>query len=65
MEVKLRRDTHTEALAVERLAGHLDHLGLDQGWVVLFDLREGVHWEEKVYENEVEAGGKNIRVLGC
>lgn len=65
VEVKLRRDTRTEALAVTQLAGYLDQLGLDEGWVVLFDLREGVDWEQKLYEKKLEEAGRKIIVLGC
>ena len=39
VEVKLRRDTETEQDAFEQLARYLDSLGLDEGWLVLFDLR--------------------------
>ena len=65
VEVKLRRDTHTEAAAVEKLAAYLDGLGLETGYLVLFDLRKGPSWEERLYEKELEAGGKRVVVVGC
>src|SRR3954470_21400684 len=46
IEVKLRRDTRTEADAIEQLAGYLDRVGLREGWLVLFDLRKELTWEE-------------------
>ena len=39
IEVKLRRDTETEGEALEQVARYLDHAGLDEGWLVIFDLR--------------------------
>jgi len=65
VEVKLRRDTRTEARAVEQLAAYLDGLGLSEGYLVLFDLRKGPSWEEKLYEREVEVAGKRVWVMGC
>jgi len=65
IEVKLRRDTETEQDGLVQVARYLDHLGLAEGWLVLFDLREGVAWEDKLVEREAEVGGKRVRVVGC
>lgn len=44
-----------------------DHLGtgLGQGYLVLFDLRKEISWEEKLTRKEVERQGKHVVVLGC
>ena len=65
IEVKLRRDTRTEADALEQLAGYLDHIGLKEGWLVLFDLRKEPSWEEKLTVRDVAHEGKSIHVFGC
>lgn len=65
IEVKLRRDTETEAEGLEQLASYLDRLGLGDGWLVLFDLRETLSWEDKLFVREVEHAGKRIRIVGC
>jgi hypothetical protein len=65
VEVKLRRDTTSEARAAEQLAAYLDGLGLDEGYLVLFDLRQGPSWDERLYERELEVAGKRVVVLGC
>ncbi|MBI4701124.1 MAG: AAA family ATPase [Deltaproteobacteria bacterium] len=65
IEVKLRRDEHTEARALEQLGRYLDGLGLDEGWLVLFDLRKELSWTEKLTTREVAAAGKSIHVVGC
>ncbi len=65
IELKMRRDTETEAEAVEQLAGYLDKLGLGEGWLVLFDLRKDLSWKEKLFVRETSHEGKVIRVVGC
>ena len=64
-EVKLRRDTHTEQDALEQLHGYLEQLGLDHGWLVLFDLRSTLGWQEKLATREVEYAGKRMTIVGC
>ena len=65
IEVKLRRDTETEEEALEQVRRYLDHAGLEEGWLVLFELRREVPWSEKLTRREVEHQGKQIRVIGC
>jgi hypothetical protein len=65
IELKLRRDTDTEDEALEQVVRYLDTLGLQNGWLVLFDLRKDVSWEDKLFVREVEHAGKVIRVVGC
>ena len=65
VEVKLRRDTETEADALEQVAGYLDSAGLREGWLVVFDLRKEIPWEERLTLREVEHAGKRIHVMGC
>lgn len=63
IELKLRRGKRTEALALEQLSGYLDHIGMAEGWLVLFDMRK-IRWEKKLYQREVEHEGKRIRIVG-
>jgi hypothetical protein len=65
IEVKLRRDTETEADALDQIARYLDSLGLDQGWLVLFDLRSTASWGERLLCREVGHRGKRVHVVGC
>jgi hypothetical protein len=64
IEVKLRRDTETEQRALQQMARYLDGVGLNEGWLVLFDLRQGPTWEERMYQRDVEFAGKKIRIVG-
>src|SRR5262249_8659146 len=65
IEVKLRRDTRTEGDALDQLAGYLDHAGLGEGWLVLFDLRKERSWEDKLTLRDVVHEDKTIHVVGC
>ena len=65
IEVKLRRDTETEAEALDQLVRYLDHAGLLEGWLVLFDLRTSKSWAERLTMREVEHDGKRVHVVGC
>jgi hypothetical protein len=65
IEVKVRRDERTEGKAVEQVGRYMESLGLKEGWVVLFDRRTSVGWEEKVFEREHRRGDTRVIVLGC
>ncbi|MBI5515269.1 MAG: AAA-like domain-containing protein [Deltaproteobacteria bacterium] len=65
IEVKLRRDTETEGEALAQVAGYLDALGLDVGWLVLFDLRAGSTWSERIFTRARQVGAATVHVVGC
>jgi len=65
IEVKLRRDTETREDALEQVTRYLDTMGLDEGWLVMFDLRSTRSWEERLTSEMVERAGKRVRVIGC
>ncbi len=65
IEVKLRRDTETEEDALEQITRYLDHLGLDRGFLVMFDLRSTSPWAERLTTRVVETAGKRVTIVGC
>jgi hypothetical protein len=65
IEVKLRRDTQTEERALEQVTRYLDTAGLDEGWLVMFDLRSTRSWEERMENRLVETNGKRVHLVGC
>jgi hypothetical protein len=65
IEVKIRRDTETEAEALEQVTRYLDRAGLGEGWLLLFDLRKEVSWADKLFVREVAHEAKTIRIIGC
>ena len=65
VEVKLRRDTETEAEALEQIVRYLDHAALDEGWLVMFDLRKEPSWSDKLFVRRIQHAGKTIHLVGC
>jgi hypothetical protein len=65
IEVKLRRDTETEAEALDQVARYLDQAGLAEGWLVMFDLRKDRPWADKLFARDVAHAGKTIHLVGC
>ncbi len=65
VEVKLRRDTETEDEALEQVVRYLEALDLEQGWLVLFDLRSTAPWSERLFTRERDVGGRAVHVVGC
>jgi hypothetical protein len=63
--VKLRRDTETEADALEQIARYLDSAGLHEGWIVMFDLRSTLPWAERLSQRVIDAFGKRVHIVGC
>lgn len=65
IETKLRRDTETEADALEQVSDYLDGLGVEEGWLVMFDLRSKLPWTERLWQRTVEVGTRRIHMVGC
>jgi hypothetical protein len=65
IELKIRYDEETEAEGVVQLAVYLERLGVEEGYLFLFDRRKGVSWDEKIYERTVEQRGKRIQIFGA
>jgi hypothetical protein len=64
IEVKLRRDARTESKALDQLTGYLDHLGVREGWLALFDLRKGTPWSKKLFVRDKKRKGHLLHVVG-
>jgi hypothetical protein len=43
----------------------MDTLGCDQGWLIIFDRRPEVKWDDKIYIKTETGDGKIITVAGC
>ncbi len=50
---------------VAQLCGYLQSLGLDHGWLVVFDVRPGRSWDERLWQREVTHAGRTVTVLGA
>jgi hypothetical protein len=65
IEVKVRRDTESEEDALKQVERYLNEAGMNEGWIVLFDLRKEVDWSEKLFVRKVKRGERRIYVFGC
>jgi hypothetical protein len=65
IELKLRRSDRTEREGLEQLARYMDTLGCSEGWLVVFDRRADVKWDDKIYLRTETVDGKTIVVAGC
>ena len=65
IEVRLRRDTQTEARALAQVAGYMDRAGLAEGWLVMFDMRSSASWDDRIYARDTTVGQRLIHLIGC
>jgi hypothetical protein len=65
IEVKLRRDTETEERALEQVARYLDAAGIEEGWLVIFDLRGALPWAERLSLRSAQVGAKRVHIVRC
>jgi len=50
---------------IRQLCGYLDALGLEEGWLWIFDQRKGRTWEERIWSDQVRVGGKRLYLRGA
>jgi hypothetical protein len=65
IELKIRRCDSTYTEGLKQTAGYMDKLGSEEGWLVLFDQRKGLSWEDKLYAKKEDIDSKIITVFGC
>jgi hypothetical protein len=63
LELKIRRGRHTIEDGKEQLGRYLDRLGLDEGYLVIFDPADS-EWERKLYIEKTHWDGKTIIIVG-
>jgi hypothetical protein len=63
MELKINRGAKAIEKAKKQLDRYLDRLGLNEGYLVLFDPSDG-DWEKKLYMKEISYNNKKITMVG-
>ena len=63
IEVKTKKNFAGEK-SYAQLAAYLDHLGLAEGWMPVFDTDSDKPWTDKIFRRHVEFAGKVIHVIG-
>ncbi|MCP4150874.1 MAG: AAA family ATPase [bacterium] len=64
MELKINRGPKSIEKAKKQLDRYLDTLGLNEGYLVLFD-KGKKDWESKLYMKEITHNNKKITLVGC
>ena len=49
---------------LEQTAAYMDRAGAESGHLVIFDLRPGLSWEQRLYRKDPEMGGRPITLWG-
>lgn len=65
IELKIRYGEKSVGEGCQQLAGYLERMGCDEGWLVIFDRRTSVSWDEKTFHQVETVEGKTIHVFGC
>jgi hypothetical protein len=65
IELKIRHNKNAYTKGLEQTAGYMDSLGCQNGWLVVFDRRPDVSWEEKIFVRKESFDNKTITIIGC
>jgi hypothetical protein len=63
LELKMKEQYRPES-AHSQMFGYLDRLGLNEGWMAVFDRDPAVSWEAKLTWNTFSEDGKTLHVVG-
>ncbi|MDR3198555.1 MAG: AAA-like domain-containing protein [Planctomycetaceae bacterium] len=64
IEVKLHRGDQYLDKGFQQTTRYLDILGCNEGWLVVFDRREKITWEDKIFMKKEITDGKTITIVG-
>ena len=63
VELKMKRNYSREK-SLAQFADYLDHLGLREGWMPIFEDDKSKPWEERLYNRDEVVNGKVVYVVG-
>ena len=64
IELKIWRGESSLRDGLEQTARYMDACGCAEGWLLLFDHRPDVKWDDKIYTKKEKPAGKTITVVG-
>jgi RecB family endonuclease NucS len=66
VEIKVRRESgNPEALGLRQLGAYLDACGAREGWLVIFDRRPDIPWDQRIGWKTVAQDGRTLHIVGC
>lgn len=60
-----RSARQVEAEGIRQLAGYLERLGLEEGWLVIFDQRKHRPWKPRLWRKERQVEGRRLHLIGA
>jgi type II secretory pathway predicted ATPase ExeA len=64
IELKIRYGEKYLAEGITQTSEYIDVYGCVEGWLVVFDRRTGVKWDDKIYMKKETVDGKTITIVG-
>jgi hypothetical protein len=67
VELKVReaRRSDPEPSGIKQLGEYMDACGAREGWLVIFDRRSDIPWDQRIGWRTVEHEGRTIHIVGC
>jgi hypothetical protein len=63
--MKIRYGDHVYAEGVTQTLAYMDTLGCDKGWLVVFDRRKTLAWDERLFVRKERVNKKIVTIYGC
>jgi hypothetical protein len=65
IEVKLLRTAETQDRGLPQILRYMDTLGCTEGWLLIFDCRSDIAWEDRIYFKQEVIEGETVNIVGC
>jgi len=65
IEIKIRYGEKTVEEGQNQLAQYMERMGCGEGWLVVFDRRQDVSWDQRIHWQTSSHDDKTIHVVGC
>jgi hypothetical protein len=65
IELKIYRAEKTYTEGIEQTARYMQSLGCSEGWLVVFDRRPGIAWEQRLFARKEKIGESKLTIIGC
>jgi len=64
IELKIRRSDKSITEGIEQTMNYMDTFDCSEGWLVMFDRRPEIKWDDKIYIKKETINGKTVTVVG-
>ena len=64
IEIKIRRSGKTYNEGLDQITKYMDTFGCSEGWLVIFDQRPKIRWNDKIFIKKEIINGKTVTALG-